>query len=447
MTGSIPTSLFLSAWCLCMTLTTTRAFQILPHQILTITGYQRHQQQQQSLSRPLHYSNYRTSSAITTLSLSKAADTDTTTSTNTQTLKLVNGIRDIVDDYDIFLLDMWGVMHDGFTPYEGVIEVVQKLRQANKTLVILSNSSQRKQNSIINLQGLGFLIKDQQQQQNHKEVFDNIITSGEVAFQMLAEGVVANDDNDIDVSLLPKQPWDILTQIKSQNAKHNRDNKVFVLGSDPKRDVPYIQSSGWTFAPVQEADLILASGTFSVNGNGNDDDINKRIDSDAYETAVTESLRIAAQRGIPMVVSNPDKIRPDFERPPMPGRLGDRYEQELIRVGGKTPLEAEALVKRIGKPFGDVYDIALLDGQQEQRACMVGDALETDITGGSLAGIDTVWILKDGVYMPELEAAKDKPLLEAATEILQDFNRNKEDSYAKGQPDQLPTVAMAHFRW
>jgi HAD superfamily hydrolase (TIGR01450 family) len=337
-------------------------------------------------------------------------------------LQLVHGIRDIIDDYDVFVLDMWGVMHDGFNAYEGVIDCVAQLRQAGKQLIILSNSSQRKDKSIKNLQGLGF---------DPANDFTQIITSGEVAFQLLSSAM---------------EGWDVLTKIQTENSKNGKENKIFVLGSEIKRDVPYVESSGWKLAPMDEADLILASGTFSVNDGQTE--INKRKDKLAYELALKESLEKGAARRLPMIVSNPDKIRPDFERPPMPGKIGDMYEQALVETGlGEA--EAEAMVKRIGKPFRDVYDLALQNTPDKSRACMVGDALETDITGGTAAGIDTIWILKDGVYMPELEEAnaKGKTLLEAATEVLQDFNASKENTYAKGNPDQLPTVALPHFKW
>ena len=65
-----------------------------------------------------------------------------------QQVQVLSGIRDVVDRYDTFLLDMWGVMHDGTTTYEGVLEVVSKLVAAGKEVKILSNSSKRQDNSI-----------------------------------------------------------------------------------------------------------------------------------------------------------------------------------------------------------------------------------------------------------------------------------------------------------
>jgi FMN phosphatase YigB (HAD superfamily) len=95
-------------------------------------------------------------------------------STFFQSRILVDGIKDIVlqDKYDTFLLDMWGVMHDGSKPYDGVLETVQKLKDAGKEMIILSNSSKRQGNSNKMLTKLGFNPHD----------FAQVITSGEVSF-------------------------------------------------------------------------------------------------------------------------------------------------------------------------------------------------------------------------------------------------------------------------
>jgi ribonucleotide monophosphatase NagD (HAD superfamily) len=53
-------------------------------------------------------------------------------------MKILEGIRELIDDHDVFLLDMWGVMHDGEKPYDGVLDAVQKLKDAGKKMIILS---------------------------------------------------------------------------------------------------------------------------------------------------------------------------------------------------------------------------------------------------------------------------------------------------------------------
>jgi HAD superfamily hydrolase (TIGR01459 family) len=323
-------------------------------------------------------------------------------------MKVVQGMRDIVDDYELFLLDMWGVMHDGNRPYEGVLEVVQKLKEAGKRLVILSNSSKRQDNSLNMLRKLGFDPDD----------FEQVITSGEVAFKMLGGE-----------SPLPTvQPWSALKDVPP---------KAIVLGSGDG-DEAYLEGCGWHVSSIEEASLVVARGTFTVQDDTSL--VQKREDATAYDTALASMLEACATRRIPMLVCNPDKVRPDIARPPMPGKIGDAYEAALARQGDVE--NPAALVKRIGKPFADVYDLALRKGVDDpSRACMVGDALETDVTGGTLAGIDTVWVLMDGIHTPDLEGGS----MDGAALVLEKFSQQL-NTYANGLALQ-PNLLMAHFRW
>eukprot|EP00985_Skeletonema_marinoi_P009232 scaffold4265_cov146-Skeletonema_marinoi.AAC.3 len=75
-------------------------------------------------------------------STNEAASSDTTT-TSISSLSS----QEILDQYDTFLLDMWGVMHNGSEPYEGVLEAVKELKRVGKKMIILSNSSKRRENS------------------------------------------------------------------------------------------------------------------------------------------------------------------------------------------------------------------------------------------------------------------------------------------------------------
>ena len=58
--------------------------------------------------------------------------------------KIIDSIGDIISLYDVFILDQWGVMHDGYNGYDHAIYSVEKLIKENKKLIIISNSSKRK---------------------------------------------------------------------------------------------------------------------------------------------------------------------------------------------------------------------------------------------------------------------------------------------------------------
>lgn len=56
------------------------------------------------------------------------------------TLRFADGLREVVEDYDLFLLDQYGVLHDGEALYPGALDALAKLREAGKALCVLSNS-------------------------------------------------------------------------------------------------------------------------------------------------------------------------------------------------------------------------------------------------------------------------------------------------------------------
>eukprot|EP00816_Leptocylindrus_hargravesii_P000835 CAMPEP_0196828166 /NCGR_PEP_ID=MMETSP1362-20130617/94540_1 /TAXON_ID=163516 /ORGANISM="Leptocylindrus danicus, Strain CCMP1856" /LENGTH=371 /DNA_ID=CAMNT_0042208835 /DNA_START=92 /DNA_END=1204 /DNA_ORIENTATION=- len=362
-----------------------------------------------------------TSAAFSLMSSSAAA-------TTTEQLKFVNGLEDVLKNESdnnarptTFLLDMWGVMHNGSKPYEGVIETIQKLKNENNgvRMVILSNSSKRQSHSITMLKKLGFNPDD----------FDDIITSGEVSHRMLSGDDALNCDT-----------WECLTNLMKNDGNNDR-KKVFVYGSG-SNDEEYCMSAGWELASVEEANLILARGTFTIN-DGCGDVVDKNEDAEQYDQMLAETLAIAAKRRIPMLVSNPDKVRPDEGLPPMPGAIADQYEAAL--GGGQT---ATDLVKRIGKPFKEVYDLALYSSQDEaSSACMVGDALETDVTGGNSIGCTTVWVINDGIHGPDVLEKGEGNYEDGVAEVLSCFNEARVKAKGDDSAKVMPTFVIPHFRW
>lgn len=88
------------------------------------------------------------------------------------------GMSGLADRFDAFILDQWGVLHDGKVLYPDVIRTLQRLKGAGKKLIMLSNSSKRKASSIRGLAQVGI---------DPLFFFDNdVVTSGEVCWQQLS---------------------------------------------------------------------------------------------------------------------------------------------------------------------------------------------------------------------------------------------------------------------
>ena len=44
----------------------------------------------------------------------------------------IKGLMDIIDKYEMYILDQWGVMHNGVKGYDHAIKCVKKLYQKKK---------------------------------------------------------------------------------------------------------------------------------------------------------------------------------------------------------------------------------------------------------------------------------------------------------------------------
>ena len=89
--------------------------------------------------------------------------------------KLIRGLSLIHDKYDTFLIDLWGVVHNGINLYPGAIDVLENLIKLNKKIVLISNAprpSKSVEKYLLNLKMNKIFLK-------------NIFTSGEAALQAL----------------------------------------------------------------------------------------------------------------------------------------------------------------------------------------------------------------------------------------------------------------------
>ena len=58
-------------------------------------------------------------------------------------MDILDGIAPIADRYDGYVLDLWGVVHDGKRPYSGVPEALGALKARGKRIVFLTNAPRR----------------------------------------------------------------------------------------------------------------------------------------------------------------------------------------------------------------------------------------------------------------------------------------------------------------
>ena len=55
-------------------------------------------------------------------------------------MQQITGLAALADQYDGYIIDLWGTVHDGVQPYPGAVDCLQALRASGKKIVMLSNN-------------------------------------------------------------------------------------------------------------------------------------------------------------------------------------------------------------------------------------------------------------------------------------------------------------------
>ena len=87
----------------------------------------------------------------------------------------LDGLKSIADNYDLFYIDLWGVIHNGIKLHEKAIIVLKELLKKNKDFVLLTNAPRPNKTVKNFLQKMGM----------DRELRDHVFTSGEAALNYL----------------------------------------------------------------------------------------------------------------------------------------------------------------------------------------------------------------------------------------------------------------------
>lgn len=255
------------------------------------------------------------------------------------------GLSAIADGYDAVILDLWGVIHDGLRPYPTVQSALAALKEAGKTICLLSNAPRRAASVAAKLAGMGI----------EPTAYDVLITSGEVTREAL---------------LYPPDSWHA-----------GLGHRCFHLG--PERDADIFDGTPQQrMAMPEQADFVVNTGI------------------DRFDETVADHepmLQRCAAAGLPMICANPDLVvTVGTDIAICAGMMAARYEE----IGGE--------VRYHGKPFSSVYDrcLAQMGIEKPERVLAVGDSLRTDIAGAAKQGMDSVFVL-GGIHAEELAMTPD----------------------------------------
>jgi HAD superfamily hydrolase (TIGR01450 family) len=246
----------------------------------------------------------------------------------------------LLERYDVFFLDAYGVLVQSSGPLPGAAAFLARLRDAGKTVLLLSNDASRSRETTLNrYQGFGLPI-----------AADQILTSG----MLLVDHYAAHG---------------------LQGAA------TMVMGTEDSEQ--YVRAAGGRVVPVgDDSAEVLVIG-----------------DDDGYDFLPTVNRAISVllnrlDRGLRTHLVSPN---PDLIFPAGPGAYG-------ITSGAIVPIiEAVLRVRapggehrfhQLGKPYAPMFAAAMTRVPQHDRSriVMVGDQIMTDIKGASDFGLDSVFV-------------------------------------------------------
>lgn len=318
-------------------------------------------------------------------------------SSSKRSFRVVSNFTDpaILDRYDGFLVDQWGVMHNGVEHLEGAPACIAELAARGKKLVILSNSPSSEQETLGALLPLGFVPAH----------FGGAITSGMMASAYIRKnygettnGKKESTGGDASGSALsttqPKRKALIMAWAHPAAPPYKdflkRCGDIEVVGSvADKPDVLIVQGNEILLCPNDRTGNDKYSheslGDFVVTGN--------------TEKVIDPILKACVEEDIPLVCVDPDfiTVNQDGSTFYMPGTVAKRYEE----LGGR----ADSCVY-FGKPHAPGFEEGVsrlieMGVPGKDRIAMIGDSLHHDVAGASTVGLDSIMVL-GGVHRKEL---------------------------------------------
>ncbi len=244
-------------------------------------------------------------------------------------MRALKGLHEVVDEFDGFILDLWGLIHDGERAYPPSEDTLRRLKAAGKKTLLLSNAPRRAYALVEGMTRMGL----------GRELYGEVLSSGEAT----RDALIKRDD-----------PF-----FKALG------RRAFHLG--PERDRSIFDDTGLDIVPnVADADFIVNTGPTELDETVED---------------YLAPLAIAREQELPMVCANPDLVVLRAGREIV---CAGAFAQRYIAMGGKVAYR--------GKPDSAIYELALKQlGVDRARVAVVGDALETDVKGACSVGLASLW--------------------------------------------------------
>ncbi|CAM3713411.1 HAD-IIA family hydrolase [Parendozoicomonas haliclonae] len=252
----------------------------------------------------------------------------------------IGGIAEILDQFDLIMLDSYGVLCRGMTPIDGAIDAIAMMRKAGKAFCVVSNDTMTNQRVAAEKYAeRGFDFSNQE-----------VVTSLDITEQWLA--TLENKERWAYVAPQPHPSDELLTGMTNLNA---------LSGIIPEGI---------------EAILFLAGSTWTSE-------------------MLTNLVESGRGRQFELALGNPDMGAPNV----IDGRIHIYATPGYFAETLTLQAEQQALPHLFGKPGKDIFQYVYEQHgiTDPSRVLMVGDTLYTDILGGNAMGFKTL-LLECGVY-------------------------------------------------
>ena len=125
-----------------------------------------------------------------------------------------NGLRSIAVNYDIFYIDLWGVVHNGITLHKNAIKALEEITKAGKQYVLLTNAPRPNKTVKSFLEKMGM----------NKKIRENVYSSGEAALRYLKKNLL----DDKFYHLGPIRDFDLFLDFKKKKTTNIKESSYLL---------------------------------------------------------------------------------------------------------------------------------------------------------------------------------------------------------------------------
>jgi HAD superfamily hydrolase (TIGR01459 family) len=133
------------------------------------------------------------------------------------------GLRSILADYDVFYIDLWGVIHDGIKLHTNAIQALEEISKAKKNYVLLTNAPRPNKTVKRFLEKMGM----------NEKIREKVYSSGEAALSYLKKNYL----NKKFYHVGPVRDFDLFVEFENNKEKNiNESSYLLCTGLFEDRD-------------------------------------------------------------------------------------------------------------------------------------------------------------------------------------------------------------------